>query len=123
MQTAQHGAAAPMSPYYKPGEHRTQQLTSRVTKSIKVGIEKLARAWTHMERYREDDPDAEVNASDVVNRLLGEGLDGAWEEIGFEPETEEQWKELFHRIEKSIDAARLAKRPAPEVAINNSKKK
>jgi hypothetical protein len=101
----QTSRSIPMPPYYEPQERRTQQLTARIPKSISDGLKDLARLWTHMERTRTGDADAEVTVSDVVVRLLQVGLDGAWAEIGFQPKTDEQWQKLLERADKAIESS------------------
>lgn len=86
--------------YYSPQERRTAQLNARVPKSIKDGVEALARLWTHLERVQTGDSEVEVTAADVVNRLLQVGLEGAWAEIGMQPKTEAEWAEVLKRAEK-----------------------
>lgn len=96
--------------YFEPQERRTQQISVRVPKSVKEGIAKLARLWTHIERLRSGDDDVEVTESDVVNRLLELGLDGAWAEIGSEPKTDADFEELAKRAEKALAELRSESR-------------
>jgi hypothetical protein len=93
--------------YYSPQEQRTAQLNARIPKSVQEGLKDLARLWTHIERVRTNDPEVEVTVTDVANRLLQVGLDGAWGEIGMQPKTESEWAEVLKRAEKAFtDAAR-----------------
>jgi hypothetical protein len=87
--------------YYSPHqEQRTAQLTVRLPKGTKEGLEALARLWTHIERVRTGDPEVEITVTDVANRLLRVGLDGAWAEIGAQPRTEAEWTEVLKKAEK-----------------------
>lgn len=91
-------------PYFEPQERRTQQLTARIPKSVSDGLKDLAKLWTHLERSRTGDEEAEVTVSDVVVRLLQVGLDGSWAEIGFQPKSDADWTELFKRADKLFAA-------------------
>ena len=86
--------------YFQPFEQRTAQLNARVTKSIKDGLEDLAKLWTHMEKARTGDDEVTITVSDVVNRLLAIGLDGAWSEIGGQPRTDAEWAKVLERAAK-----------------------
>lgn len=86
------GPTYSMDLYFPRGEEkRTQQLTVRVPKSVKDGIEELARFWTRLSRERTGDPENEVTISDVTVRLLQVGLSGAWGEVGGRPDSEKEW--------------------------------
>jgi hypothetical protein len=91
-------------PYYAPQEKRTAQLNARVPAETKVSVEALARFWTHVERERSGDPEAEVTVTDVVNRLLTIGLTGAWGEAGLQgpPEDEESWKKVTSGVARAL---------------------
>lgn len=88
--------------YFEPQQRRrrTEQITVRIPKPIQEGLDRLAKLWTHLERLRTEDERAEVTISDVVNRLLEIGLEGAWSEAGFRPKSEEELDELKKRAEK-----------------------
>ena len=88
--------------YFEPQQRRrrTEQITVRIPKPIHEGLDRLAKLWTHLERLRTEDERAEVTISDVVNRLLEIGLEGAWSEAGFRPKSEEELDELKKRAEK-----------------------
>ncbi len=88
--------------YFEPQERRrrTEQITVRIPKPIQEGLDRLSKLWTHLERLRTEDPGAEVTVSDVVNRLLEIGLEGAWSEAGSRPRNEAELDELKKRAEK-----------------------
>ena len=88
--------------YFEPQERRrrTEQITVRIPKPIHEGLERLSKLWTHLERLRTEDPGAEITISDVVNRLLEVGLEGAWSEAGSRPKSDEELDELKKRAEK-----------------------
>jgi len=90
--------------YFEPQERRrrTEQITVRIPKPIQDGLDRLAKLWTHLERLRTEDEKAEVTVSDVVNRLLEVGLDGAWSEAGFRPKTDQELLDLQKRAEKIL---------------------
>lgn len=97
--------------YTHHAEPRSQQLNARVPKSVLEGLRDLARLWTAHEQARTGDETAEVSLSDVVVRLLKVGLDGAWEEIGHRPTSEEEWAELLARGDKIFSAGGKTKYP------------
>ncbi len=96
------GALAYAVGYFEPQERRrrTEQITVRIPKPIQESLDKLSKLWTHLERLRTEDPGAEITVSDVVNRLLEIGLEGAWSEAGFRPKSEAELDELKKRAEK-----------------------
>ena len=96
--------------YFEPQERRTQQISVRVPTSVKDGLARLAKLWTQIERLRSGDAEVEVTESDVVNRLLELGLDGAWAEIGSEPKTEADFQDLAKRAEKALSELRSESR-------------
>lgn len=106
------GALAYAVGYFEPQERRrrTEQITVRIPKPIQEGLERLSRLWTHLERLRTEDDRAEVTVSDVVNRLLEIGLEGAWSEAGFRPKTDEELDELKKRAEKVFIEQRRPKK-------------
>lgn len=112
------GLEAADMPYYSPQERRTDQLNVRVTPTMKRSVEGLSRLWTHMEQERakararlegkldskklEEIGTISVTTSDVVVRLLGLGLPGAWDEFGAQPKNEDQWKQLLAVATKHV---------------------
>lgn len=100
------GALAYAVGYFEPQERRTQQISARVPKTVKDGIARLAKLWTHIERIRTGDTETEVTETDVVVRLLQVGLDGAWAEIGFEPKSDAEFEEVKKRAEKVLGELR-----------------
>lgn len=79
-------------------------MNARVPKSVMESLRDLARLWTHHERVRTGDEEAEVTVSDVAVRLLQIGLNGAWEEIGHRPTTDAEWEEVLGRAGKIFRA-------------------
>lgn len=100
--------------YYEPQERRTEQINVRMPRSTKARLERLAELWTHLEQVRSGDDDASVSISDVVLRLVQVGLDGAWSEIGGEPQTDAELEKV-----KQVAAEKLA----PPLAANSEKKR
>lgn len=87
------GPTYAMSDLYFPkgDEKRTQQLTVRIPKSVKDGLEELSRFWSELSQERTGDPENDVSVSDVAVRLLQVGLAGAWGEVGGRPQSEKEW--------------------------------
>jgi hypothetical protein len=110
------GAVAYAMGYFRSHERRTRQLRVRTTPSIETGLERLADVWTHVERARTGDLELVVTTSDVANRLLELGIEGAWAEIGHEPKSEVEVEEVKRRAEKA-----LADGPNP--AVSSARKK
>lgn len=92
-----------MSKYWEPKERRTKDLSARVTKTVYDGVKAVARLWTTVERHRTGDTEYVVSAGDVVNRLLGVGIEGAFAEFGGQvPKTEEEWQKIEATVRKRI---------------------
>jgi hypothetical protein len=91
-------------PYYAPQERRSAALNARIPSEMKTSLEALARLWTTVERERSGDSEAEVSVTDVVNRLLAIGLEGAWGEAGMSgpPVDEAGWKQLSAGVIKAL---------------------
>lgn len=94
--------------YYDPKrlkEKRSEQMTARIPKSVKAGLEMLARIWTEMDRAGGED--VEWSVADVANHLLAIGLEGSWAELGTAPpKTEEQFQQVMKAALKHIHSGK-----------------
>lgn len=82
----------PRVPFYKtPDEPRTEQLNLRIAKSTEKALQDLARLWTLKGQAETGNPKVKVSVQDAVLRLIDQSLDGAFQEMGGRPESDDEW--------------------------------
>jgi hypothetical protein len=76
---------------WEPRERRTEQFNTRITKSLKKGLEVASEVLAYVQQVQDGDDKAEVPVADLVERFLKSGLESLWEELEIsEPQTPEE---------------------------------
>jgi hypothetical protein len=88
----------------KPPDPKVQ-LNLRVPRSTKDGIEAIVRLWTSMAVARGEEHE-HIDLSYVARRLLKVGIEGAFDEVGGIPQSEDDWEKVEAAIVKSAKSKR-----------------
>lgn len=88
----------------KPQDPKVQ-LNLRVPKSTKDGLEAIVRLWTSMAIARGEEHE-HIDLSYVARRLLKVGIEGAFDEFGGTPQSDDDWAKVEAAIVKSSKSKR-----------------
>jgi hypothetical protein len=92
---------------YRPKETYSERVTTFLTKAQSERFERLLRVWTALDQAHTPDAKGWSDA-EGARRFIDSGLDGAWAELGGEPQSEEQLVKLIDRV--TADVAKLHKK-------------
>lgn len=117
---------------WEPRERRTEQFNTKITKTLKKGLDEASALLTHVQRAKDQDPKAEVSLAEIAERALSNWLDSFRAESGIQPTSTPE--ELEHAkiqalqfyLRLSRDAAAKASKEvarAVEEAAKEAKKK
>jgi hypothetical protein len=82
---------------YRPKETYSERVTTFLTKAQSERFERLLRVWTALDQAHEPSSKGWSDA-EGARRFIDSGLDGAWAELGGEPQSEDQLVKLIDRV-------------------------